>query len=116
MTLAKARAAVVFRMPCEPMKAIFALRGQGTSRCYSLGGMTTHRDRYPIRVGALLWVQQTDWAELASAARLADTSGLDSLWAWDHLHAIVGDPVAADLRGLDDVGGVGGRTKRIDLD
>ena len=74
MTLANASAAVVLRIPCEPMKAIFALRGQGTCRCYSLGRMTTHRDRYPIRVGALLWPQQTDWAQLSRAPRASPTT------------------------------------------
>jgi alkanesulfonate monooxygenase SsuD/methylene tetrahydromethanopterin reductase-like flavin-dependent oxidoreductase (luciferase family) len=47
--------------------------------------MTTHRDRYPIRVGALLWPQQTDWAQMSEFARLADRAGLDSLWTGDHL-------------------------------
>jgi len=77
--------------------------------------MTTHRDRYPIRVGALLWVQQTDWAELASAARLADTAGLDSLWAWDHLHAIVGDPLQPIFEGWTTLAAWAAETKRIDL-
>ena len=54
--------------------------------------MTTRRDRHPIRVGALLWPQRTTWPELREAARAADAAGLDSLWTWDHLHAIVGDP------------------------
>jgi alkanesulfonate monooxygenase SsuD/methylene tetrahydromethanopterin reductase-like flavin-dependent oxidoreductase (luciferase family) len=54
--------------------------------------MTTHRDRHPLRVGTLLWPQKTTWPELREAALLADAAGLDSLWTWDHLHAIVGDP------------------------
>ena len=40
--------------------------------------MTTYRDRYPIRIGALLWPQRTDWAELSACARQADELGLDS--------------------------------------
>ena len=51
--------------------------------------MTT---RHPIRTGALLWPQATDWPALRAAALAAETAGLDSLWTWDHLHAIVGDP------------------------
>jgi alkanesulfonate monooxygenase SsuD/methylene tetrahydromethanopterin reductase-like flavin-dependent oxidoreductase (luciferase family) len=50
------------------------------------------RDRHPLRVGALLWPQRATWPELRDAARAADAAGLDSLWTWDHLHAIVGDP------------------------
>jgi alkanesulfonate monooxygenase SsuD/methylene tetrahydromethanopterin reductase-like flavin-dependent oxidoreductase (luciferase family) len=77
--------------------------------------MTTHHDRYPIRVGALLWVQQTGWPELAAAARLADTAGLDSLWAWDHLHAIVGDPLQPIYEGWTTLAAWAVETERIDL-
>lgn len=115
MALAKASAAVVLRMPCEPMKAIFALRGQGTRRCYSLADMTTHRDRYPIRVGALVWPQQTDWAPLIEAARLADHVGLDSLWTWDHMHAIVGDPLQPIFEGWTTLAAWAAETDGVDL-
>lgn len=54
--------------------------------------MATRRERHPVRVGALLWPQATTWAELRDAALRADAAGLDSLWTWDHLRAIVGDP------------------------
>jgi alkanesulfonate monooxygenase SsuD/methylene tetrahydromethanopterin reductase-like flavin-dependent oxidoreductase (luciferase family) len=54
--------------------------------------MSDRRDRHPVRVGALLWPQGVGWHELRSAAMLADAVGVDSLWTWDHLHAIVGDP------------------------
>jgi alkanesulfonate monooxygenase SsuD/methylene tetrahydromethanopterin reductase-like flavin-dependent oxidoreductase (luciferase family) len=46
--------------------------------------------RFPIRVGALLWPQVPSWDVLRDAAMLADRAGLDSLWTWDHLNAIVG--------------------------
>jgi alkanesulfonate monooxygenase SsuD/methylene tetrahydromethanopterin reductase-like flavin-dependent oxidoreductase (luciferase family) len=97
------------------MKAIFALRGQGTQGCYSLRRMTTHRDRYPIRVGVLLWPQQTDWTQLSEAARLADDIGLDSLWTWDHLHAIVGDPLQPIFEGWTTLAAWAAETKRIDI-
>jgi alkanesulfonate monooxygenase SsuD/methylene tetrahydromethanopterin reductase-like flavin-dependent oxidoreductase (luciferase family) len=77
--------------------------------------MTTHRDRYPVRMGALLWVQQTGWDELSRAARLADTAGLDSLWAWDHLHAIVGDPLQPIYEGWTTLAAWAAETERIDL-
>jgi alkanesulfonate monooxygenase SsuD/methylene tetrahydromethanopterin reductase-like flavin-dependent oxidoreductase (luciferase family) len=54
--------------------------------------VSPRRDRHPLRVGALLWPQRATWPELRDAARAADAAGLDSLWTWDHLHAIVGDP------------------------
>ncbi len=45
---------------------------------------------HPVRVGALLWPQTPSWPELREAAVRADRAGLDSLWTWDHLNAIVG--------------------------
>ncbi len=50
------------------------------------------RARHPLRVGALLWPQKATWPELREAALAVDTAGLDSVWTWDHLHAIVGSP------------------------
>ncbi len=46
--------------------------------------------RHPVRIGALLWPQTSDWAPVRDAAIRADRVGLDSLWTWDHLNAIVG--------------------------
>jgi len=77
--------------------------------------MTTHRDRYPIRVGALLWPQQTDWAQMSEYARLADSVGLDSLWTWDHLHAIVGDPLQPIFEGWTTLAAWAAETERIQL-
>ena len=52
--------------------------------------MASSSTRFPIRVGALLWPQTPSWPELRDAATRADRAGLDSLWTWDHLNAIVG--------------------------
>jgi alkanesulfonate monooxygenase SsuD/methylene tetrahydromethanopterin reductase-like flavin-dependent oxidoreductase (luciferase family) len=46
--------------------------------------------RFPVRAGVLLWPQTATWPELRDAAIRADRAGLDSLWTWDHLNAIVG--------------------------
>jgi len=46
--------------------------------------------RHPVRIGVLLWPQTPDWSSLRDAAVAVDRAGLDSLWAWDHLNAIVG--------------------------
>ena len=54
--------------------------------------MTSRRDRHPLRVGALAWPQNATWPQLREAALAVDDAGLDSLWTWDHLHAIEGDP------------------------
>ena len=44
------------------------------------------------QLGVLLWNQATDWPAYETAARRVDELGYDSVWAWDHLYAIFGDP------------------------
>jgi alkanesulfonate monooxygenase SsuD/methylene tetrahydromethanopterin reductase-like flavin-dependent oxidoreductase (luciferase family) len=44
------------------------------------------------KLGVLLWSQATDWPAFESAAKRVDELGYDSLWTWDHLYAIFGDP------------------------
>ena len=43
-----------------------------------------------MKIGALLWAQQTDWPALRDAAIAADRAGFDSLWISDHLLCPVG--------------------------
>ena len=45
-----------------------------------------------VRLGILLWSQATDWRSFERAARNIDELGYDSLWTWDHVYAIFGDP------------------------
>jgi alkanesulfonate monooxygenase SsuD/methylene tetrahydromethanopterin reductase-like flavin-dependent oxidoreductase (luciferase family) len=45
-----------------------------------------------LRLGINLWSQAATWPETLEAARRVDRLGYDSLWTWDHLYAIVGDP------------------------
>ncbi len=61
--------------------------------------MSAAAPRHPIRVGTLLWPQRATWPELRAAATAADAAGVDSLWTWDHLQAIVGDPDQPILEG-----------------
>ena len=44
----------------------------------------------PIRFGANLWNQYTDWPDFLDAATTVDRLGYDTLWTWDHLYPIVG--------------------------
>jgi alkanesulfonate monooxygenase SsuD/methylene tetrahydromethanopterin reductase-like flavin-dependent oxidoreductase (luciferase family) len=44
------------------------------------------------KLGVLLWNQSTDWRAYEAAARRVDELGYEHLWAWDHLHAIFGEP------------------------
>ncbi len=45
-----------------------------------------------VKLGVLLWSQATDWPAFEKSARRVDELGYDSLWTWDHLYAIFGDP------------------------
>ena len=45
-----------------------------------------------FKVGINLWNQAGSWTELLEAAQAVDRLGYDSLWTWDHLKAIFGDP------------------------
>ncbi len=45
-----------------------------------------------VKLGLLCWNQYTDWPSLLDAGIRADRLGYDSLWAWDHLYPIIGDP------------------------
>jgi alkanesulfonate monooxygenase SsuD/methylene tetrahydromethanopterin reductase-like flavin-dependent oxidoreductase (luciferase family) len=45
-----------------------------------------------VRLGILPWGQATDWESLESVAIRVEELGYEHLWAWDHLHAIFGDP------------------------
>lgn len=63
----------------------------------------------------LLWPQQTDWSRFLAAARLSDDVGLDSLWTWDHLHAIVGDPLQPIFEGWTTLAAWAMETRHIQL-
>ena len=43
-----------------------------------------------VKLGVLLWPQSATWAPVRDAALRAERAGVDSLWTWDHLNAIVG--------------------------
>lgn len=45
-----------------------------------------------VKLGVLLWSQATDWPSFETAARRIDALGYESIWTWDHLYAIFGDP------------------------
>jgi alkanesulfonate monooxygenase SsuD/methylene tetrahydromethanopterin reductase-like flavin-dependent oxidoreductase (luciferase family) len=46
----------------------------------------------PIKLGANIWNQYTDWAAFRTAMLRAESLGYDSLWTWDHVYPIVGSP------------------------
>ena len=60
-----------------------------------------------LKLGINLWSQQTSWADFLDAAQRIDRLGYDSLWTWDHIHAIFGDPQQPIFEALHDARRVG---------
>jgi alkanesulfonate monooxygenase SsuD/methylene tetrahydromethanopterin reductase-like flavin-dependent oxidoreductase (luciferase family) len=52
-----------------------------------------------LRLGVLPWNQATDWPAYEAVARRIEELGYDHVWAWDHLHAIFGEPQQPMLDG-----------------
>jgi F420-dependent oxidoreductase-like protein len=69
----------------------------------------------PLKLGVLAWNQFTDWPSLRDAGVRADELGYDSLWTWDHLYPIVGDPHGPMLEGYMTLAAWAALTKRITL-
>jgi alkanesulfonate monooxygenase SsuD/methylene tetrahydromethanopterin reductase-like flavin-dependent oxidoreductase (luciferase family) len=59
----------------------------------------TMSDPAPVKIGALVWNQYTDWPRMREVGRRVDELGYDSLWTWDHLYPIIGDPHGPFLEG-----------------
>src|SRR6266550_3653482 len=76
---------------------------------------TPRRQSMTVRVGALLWPQTDSWPILRDAAVRADRVGLDSLWTWDHLMAIVGPFEKPILEGWTTLAGLAALTDRVTL-
>ena len=52
-----------------------------------------------VRLGVLLWSQATDWPSFERSAIRVDELGYESLWTWDHLYAIFGEPLQPIFEG-----------------
>jgi alkanesulfonate monooxygenase SsuD/methylene tetrahydromethanopterin reductase-like flavin-dependent oxidoreductase (luciferase family) len=68
-----------------------------------------------IKLGVLLWSQAAEWPEFEAAARRVDELGYDSLWTWDHLYAIFGDPYQPIFEGWTALGALAKITSRLRL-
>jgi alkanesulfonate monooxygenase SsuD/methylene tetrahydromethanopterin reductase-like flavin-dependent oxidoreductase (luciferase family) len=66
-----------------------------------------------IRLGANCWNQHTDWTALLEAGIRADTLGYDTLWTWDHLYPILGDPRGPNFEGWLTIAAWAARTYRV---
>lgn len=69
----------------------------------------------PVRFGAQLWSQATDWPGFRHAAVSAEAAGWDSVWTWDHLLAIFGPWEQPILEGWTTLAGVAPLTDRVRL-
>jgi alkanesulfonate monooxygenase SsuD/methylene tetrahydromethanopterin reductase-like flavin-dependent oxidoreductase (luciferase family) len=67
------------------------------------------------RLGVLPWSQGTDWPAFEAYARRIDELGYDSLWAWDHLYAIFGDPYQPIFEGYTSLAAWAKVTSRVRL-
>jgi alkanesulfonate monooxygenase SsuD/methylene tetrahydromethanopterin reductase-like flavin-dependent oxidoreductase (luciferase family) len=68
-----------------------------------------------VRLGALLWPQYTDWQSLRDTGELVDRLGYDSLWTWDHLYPIVGEPTGPMFEGYLTLASWAERTQNVRL-
>ena len=68
-----------------------------------------------IKLGILAWPQYTDWESLERAGQRVDELGFESLWTWDHLYPIVGDPSGPIFEGWLTLAGWAQVTKRATL-
>jgi alkanesulfonate monooxygenase SsuD/methylene tetrahydromethanopterin reductase-like flavin-dependent oxidoreductase (luciferase family) len=68
-----------------------------------------------VKLGVLLWSQAAEWPAFEAAARRVDELGYDSLWTWDHLYAIFGDPYQPIFEGWTALGALAKITPRVRL-
>ena len=67
------------------------------------------------KLGVALWGQATDWTAFEATARRVDQLGYDSLWTWDHLYAIFGDPYQPIFEGYTTLAAWSKVTSRVRL-
>ncbi len=67
----------------------------------------------PVGFGAQLWSQASDWEGFLAAALAAEEAGWDSVWTWDHLHAIFGPWEQPVFEGWLAMAAVAARTSRV---
>jgi alkanesulfonate monooxygenase SsuD/methylene tetrahydromethanopterin reductase-like flavin-dependent oxidoreductase (luciferase family) len=68
-----------------------------------------------VKLGINLWSQASDWPSFLAAARRAEELDYDTLWTWDHLYAIFGDPHQPIFEGYTALAAMAQATERIRL-
>ena len=66
-----------------------------------------------LKLGALCWNQYTQWPALLAAGVRADELGYDTLWTWDHVYPIIGDPHGPNYEGWLTITAWAQATKRV---
>ena len=69
----------------------------------------------PIKLGANLWNQYTDWPAFLDAMLRAEDLGFDSLFTWDHVYPIVGSWEGPALETYTAMAAVAAQTKRATI-
>lgn len=69
----------------------------------------------PIKLGANLWNQYTDWPTFLEGMLRAEDLGFDSLWTWDHVYPIVGSWEGPALETYTAMAAVAAQTKRATI-
>jgi alkanesulfonate monooxygenase SsuD/methylene tetrahydromethanopterin reductase-like flavin-dependent oxidoreductase (luciferase family) len=68
-----------------------------------------------MKMGAVLWSQATDWDGFLTAAQRVDRLGYDSIWTWDHLYAIFGEPHQPIVEGYTALAGLAMATEHAEI-
>lgn len=69
----------------------------------------------PIKLGANLWNQYTDWPTFIDGMLRAEDLGYDSLFTWDHVYPIVGSWEGPALETYTAMAAVAAQTKRASI-
>ncbi len=69
----------------------------------------------PIKIGANIWNQYTDWPMFLDAMLRAEDLGFDSLFTWDHVYPIVGPWDGPALETYTAMAAVAAQTKRATI-
>ena len=67
------------------------------------------------KLGVALWAQAIDWPAFEASAVRVDKLGYDSIWTWDHLYAIFGDPYQPIFEGYTTLAAWSKVTSRVRL-
>src|SRR5690349_8290134 len=79
------------------------------------GGAAMGGDVTDLKLGINLWSQASDWPSFLAAGTRAEELGYDSLWTWDHIYAIFGDPYQPIVEGYTALAALAQATSRVRL-